>query len=205
VPITDKTIFVVDDDETILNVLARLIGSQGYAVRTFGTPRACLAALTEDIPGCIVSDLQMPEMDGGQLVKELRRLGYAVPVVIVTAAVPPSIQIDQARRAGAFRILAKPPSRAELFQAISGALARSVADAHEKELSADRIGRHLLEYRQLLDHEEARLSALANMLEGSKRAALDARVRSLEEERTRLDETLREYLHAEQTPKNAPV
>jgi CheY-like chemotaxis protein len=189
-----KSIFVVDDDAMMLNLLRRILETAGYGVRAFSAPDECLAAVPVGDPDCIVSDLQMPGMDGAQLIRELRRLGHPVPVIIATAAVSPSIQISEARRAGAYRILAKPSSRSEVLDAIAGATAAPQG--------ADRIGRHLLEYRQLLDHEEARLQVLANAAEGLERAELEIRLRALVDERKRLDETLVEYLGRVDVPGN---
>lgn len=118
-----KTVFVVDDDEMIRQLGARIFQSRGHVIRTFASGRECLAAVSAQVPDCIVSDLQMPEMDGAQLIEELRARGLAVPVIIVTAAIGPSIQLDQARRAGAYRILSKPHSRREVLDAVDEALA----------------------------------------------------------------------------------
>jgi CheY-like chemotaxis protein len=119
----NKTIFVVDDDELVLNLLTKILEPEGYAVRTFACARECASAVSAQGPDCIVSDLQMPGMDGIQLIHALRASGCEVPVIIVTAAIGSSIQLDQARRAGAYRILPKPVSRPELLELIAGALA----------------------------------------------------------------------------------
>lgn len=118
-----KTVFVVDDDEMILQLSTRIFQSPGYTLHAFRSARECLAAMSAQVPDCIVSDLQMPEMDGAQLIQELRARGLAVPVIIVTATIGPSIQLDQARRAGAYRILSKPHSLKEVLDTIAEVLA----------------------------------------------------------------------------------
>lgn len=100
-----------------------MLESHGYCVRAFSGALECLSAASGQLPDCIVSDLQMPEVDGAQLIRELRRLGCEVPVIVVTAALEGSIQLDQARRAGAYRIFPKPVSRPELLGALAEVLA----------------------------------------------------------------------------------
>lgn len=121
-PQDPKSIFVVDDDEMLTRLGAQIFRSHGYAVRTFSSVADCLAAVAARAPDCIVSDLQMPGLDGAQLIEALRARALAVPVIIVTAASGPSLQLDRARRAGAYRILAKPYSRPELLDVVAQVL-----------------------------------------------------------------------------------
>jgi len=118
-----KIVFVVDDDDLILRASTRILQARGYAARAFSSARECLSAVSVQVPDCIVSDLQMPGMDGAQLIEQLRALGVAVPVILATAAIGPSVQLDRARRAGAYRILRKPHSIPELLDALAGLFA----------------------------------------------------------------------------------
>jgi CheY-like chemotaxis protein len=114
-----KTAFIVDDDEVILRVGALLLKSWGLTVRFFQSAQECLAAAAAHHPDCIVSDLQMPGMDGADLIRALRSEGAAVPVIIVTSADECSPMVKKAEQAGAYRVVPKAHYQAGLLQAIS--------------------------------------------------------------------------------------
>ena len=79
-------IFVVDDDRDVGEVSASLLSAFGWKTRTFRDARDCLAAALDQPPACILSDLQMPRMDGNALMEALRATGVNVPVVVMTGA-----------------------------------------------------------------------------------------------------------------------
>lgn len=116
------TIFLVDDDERVLQALARLLGAAGYAVRTHQSPQAFLAEHDPAVPGCAVLDLSMPEIDGLAIQAALATGPVVRPVIFLTGAgdIPTSVR---AMKAGAVDFLTKPVERDALFAAIERALA----------------------------------------------------------------------------------
>ena len=78
-----RTVLVVDDDPAILAVLEEALGEEGYRVRTAADGMATLGEMHRDVPDLVITDVRMPQMDGGQLVKRLRE--WNVPVIMLTA------------------------------------------------------------------------------------------------------------------------
>ena len=81
---TDPVVFIVDDDEMVRRGLARLVRSAGLAAETYSSPRELLAQERREAAGCIVLDLNMPDLDGLQAQEALTRAGYILPVVFLT-------------------------------------------------------------------------------------------------------------------------
>lgn len=82
---TGKTVLVVDDEETLRSLAAALIRSRGHATLTASNGREALQALSHGGVDLLVLDIVMPEMSGLETLAEIRKLGYEVPVVLLTA------------------------------------------------------------------------------------------------------------------------
>ena len=78
-------VFIVDDDPSVRDSLAMMLGLEGYRTAAFPDAEAILAACGDDWAGCVVTDLRLPGMSGIELQGELRRRGSALPCVIITA------------------------------------------------------------------------------------------------------------------------
>ena len=76
---------VVDDEPHLRSILARLLSAEGFACRQAGNGREALAELEREPADLVVSDIRMPEMDGIQLLPEVRRRWPDTAVVMVTA------------------------------------------------------------------------------------------------------------------------
>ena len=120
---TPPTVFVVDDDPSVLKALARLVRSAGLAVETFASPREFLDRRRDDRPGCIVLDLRMPELSGLELQALLERQRDALPVIFLSGHgdVPTSVA---AMKGGAIDFLTKPCDERRLLAAIERAIGR---------------------------------------------------------------------------------
>jgi two-component system alkaline phosphatase synthesis response regulator PhoP len=66
-------IMFVDDDEKILHVVRRMLESKGHEVMTTENGKECLEILKSDKPDLILMDVMMPEMDGWEVVREIRK------------------------------------------------------------------------------------------------------------------------------------
>jgi FixJ family two-component response regulator len=114
-------VFLVDDDPRVREALCSLISSVGLRVAAFGTAAEFLAFEKPDTPSCLVLDLQLPDVSGLELQRELAA-GEAPPIVFITGHgdIPSSVR---AMKAGAIEFLSKPFGEEELLQAINAALA----------------------------------------------------------------------------------
>jgi FixJ family two-component response regulator len=112
---------IVDDDEAILTGLSSLLRSAGYQARLYNSAEAFLAETRKDPPDCVLTDVQMPKMNGLELQVELKRLHPNMPVIFMTAFPEPAIR-EQAMRVGAREFLHKPFEAETMLQALSDAI-----------------------------------------------------------------------------------
>jgi len=120
---SEFTVFIVDDDETVLRALSRLLGACGYDVKAFSSSEAFLAESDPAIPGCAILDVLMPGLDGLRLQAALNDSGIERPVIFISGYgdVPTSVQ---AMKAGAVDFLTKPIDDDVLLAAIAVAAER---------------------------------------------------------------------------------
>jgi FixJ family two-component response regulator len=114
-------VFVVDDDSRVRDALLSLLTSVGLDVAVFGSASAFLEAEKPDAPACLVLDLELPDINGLELQKELADRDTP-PIVFITGHgdVPSSVK---AMKAGAVDFLGKPFGDEELLRAIDSAIA----------------------------------------------------------------------------------
>jgi len=118
----NAVVHLVDDDEEVRRALAFLLGTAGFAVRVFDSAVSLLEKLDPSQPGCIVSDVRMPGMDGIQLLNVLRKKNVPMPVIIMTGHADVALAVG-AMKAGAADFLEKPFADDALLEAIRSALA----------------------------------------------------------------------------------
>lgn len=124
-PPMSKRILVIDDDSWMLGMITAVLEDRGFTVSTASDGREGLAKATKEHPELVITDVVMPNMDGWQLVRELRamRMFAFVPVILLT-------QLDSRRdrlqgfRLGADDYLAKPFRLEELVARVERALER---------------------------------------------------------------------------------
>lgn len=111
-------IFVVDDSQILLRQFENLVTSWGYTVRTFDEPIAALQMLSSSNPGVIFLDINMPEISGFDLIKQIRRQPSlsTVPLVMLTAE--KTLSNNWRSRLSGCRFLSKPltPDEIPTFQ-----------------------------------------------------------------------------------------
>ena len=116
-------ILVVDDDAPILRMLARTLTAEGYSVETAADGGAALAAVERAVPDVVVLDVGMPGLDGLAVCRRLRRLGLALPVLLLTARDAVSDRVA-GLDAGADDYLVKPFAPEELLARVRALLRR---------------------------------------------------------------------------------
>jgi DNA-binding response OmpR family regulator len=81
---TKPLVYIVDDDPDILLLLKHIIGTNQCDILTFTSPQQLLDAVEYQIPHLVITDLNMPEMDGISLVAELRRRSQTLPIIMLS-------------------------------------------------------------------------------------------------------------------------
>jgi DNA-binding NtrC family response regulator len=117
------TVLIVDDEKNIRATLARGLRLSGYRTEEAGNGVEALRVLDEGGVDLVVLDVQMPEMDGLELLSAMRERRSSVPAIVLTAH--GSIErAVQAVRLGAYDFIEKPPSIERILLAAGNALDR---------------------------------------------------------------------------------
>ena len=118
---SNAVVHLIDDDEGVRQAVAFLLSSAGLAVRVHESAVAFLEVLPTMQPGCIVSDVRMPGMDGLELQRRLKSLGAKLPMIIMTGHADVSLAVE-AMKAGAVDFIEKPFDDELILSAIRAAL-----------------------------------------------------------------------------------
>jgi FixJ family two-component response regulator len=124
------TVYVVDDDASVLKSLGRVLRLAGFKVECFSSGQAFLDGKLADGPSCVVLDVSMPGLGGLELQQALAAGQRPVSIVFISGAsdIPMSVR---AMKAGAVDFLTKPYTSADLLDAVRRAVARSEAELAE--------------------------------------------------------------------------
>lgn len=136
-----STVFVVDDDPSVLKSFSRLFRSVGGQAETYGSPEEFLRHYDPAVPGCLVLDVAMPQVDGLELQRRLAAAGCPLPIVFITGHGDVRTSV-RAMRAGALNFLVKPVDDEDLLNA--------VREAVETDRAARRAQRDLTLIRERL-------------------------------------------------------
>jgi len=147
-----RIVHVVDDDAAVRRALMRLLRSEGLVAVAYETALAVLNAAPSLSSGCILLDLQMPGMDGLELLARLGELGIELPVIVVTGHgdVPTAVR---AMKAGAVDFIEKPIDETQLFAAIDAALSEKKFAVRDRVVAGatERMARLSPRERQVLE------------------------------------------------------
>ncbi len=127
---TEPVVHVVDDDAAVRDSLAFTLDTADLRSRTYESAIALLEALPGIEPGCIVTDVRMPEMSGLDLVRRLKELGTPHPVIVITGHADVPLAIE-AMKAGVVDFLEKPFDDEALIAAVKRALEQNAATEQE--------------------------------------------------------------------------
>jgi FixJ family two-component response regulator len=123
---SEATVFVVDDDASVRRGLERLLRAAGHRVECFASARDFLLRGQQELRGCLLLDVRMPEMTGLDLRDFLAELGRDIPIVFITGHGDIAMAV-QAMKAGAVDFLTKPFDEGVLLEAVAQGLARDRA------------------------------------------------------------------------------
>ena len=112
------TIFLVDDSATILMSLKATLEIAGFKVETAGDGEQALAKIKGGLkPDLIVTDINMPKMDGIELIRQVRKLLRFTPILTLTTE-SQQAKRDEAKKLGASGWMVKPVSGTDLLKVI---------------------------------------------------------------------------------------
>lgn len=115
------TVLIVDDDETLVRTLSRLVKLRGFEPKTATSGTQALELFRSERFDVVVSDISMPDMNGIELLRLLRDEDLVVPVVLMTGEPAVSTAVD-AVEYGAFRYLTKPVANDDLIGTLEQAV-----------------------------------------------------------------------------------
>jgi FixJ family two-component response regulator len=122
---TKPTIYIVDDDKSVLKAMKRLIRSMDMDVKTFASGQEFLDSGFKDQNACLIADIKMPAMGGMELQKKVVAKGSKMPVIFITAFDSKNLR-SQAKEAGAAGYFQKPVDGQALLDLIQWALSNQV-------------------------------------------------------------------------------
>lgn len=134
--VRSPTVFIVDDDLGVRQMIARMVRSVGLTPRTCASVSEFLEQLDPRQPGCVVLDVRMPGESGLDLQDHLTRMNVDLPLVFITGHgdIPMSVR---AMKGGAVDFLEKPFNDQALLDAIHAALARDAQQRLAESARAD--------------------------------------------------------------------
>ena len=126
-------LYIVDDDRDTLRSVEALLSQHGYIPICFDSAEGFLQQAELDQPGCLVTDVQMPTMDGIELQKKLQEVDSLLSVVVVTGVADVPMAVKMMRR-GAINLLEKPYDHIDLLDAVDKGVTASRKRVEERRL-----------------------------------------------------------------------
>jgi two-component system response regulator FixJ len=119
-------VYIIDDDDAVRDSLSVQLESTGYDVASFPSAVGFLEIANSLQPGCVISDVQMPDMDGMELQQRLTDMKLDFPVVIVTGHADVALAV-RAMKAGAVDFIEKPFDEDAILNSVQHAQTRFAA------------------------------------------------------------------------------
>ncbi|WP_293675799.1 response regulator FixJ [uncultured Phenylobacterium sp.] len=152
-------VYVIDDDEAIRKSLTFLLRTAGMLVRTYESGQEFLREAGQLPPGCVITDVRMPDMDGLELVRRVKDSGFPMSPIVITGHGDIALAVE-AMKIGATDFLEKPFRDDLLLEAVARALqaAATAPDAAPQDEPGD--PRYLEVFVTLSPREREVLSAV---------------------------------------------
>lgn len=117
-----KSILVTDDDPGILEMLVDFLGGHGYEVLCADSGDAALRQIKEHPVDMVISDVNMPQMDGLKLCRRVREKDPNIPIIIMSGSAPTEQYRDLYETIGASDCITKPFPLPDLLQKVQALL-----------------------------------------------------------------------------------
>ncbi|NRG19123.1 response regulator transcription factor [Rhizobiales bacterium] len=148
------TVYLIDDDESILTALSRLLAGYGYRCKRYSSAEEFLNAHDPDAPGCAVLDLELPGLDGFALHERLLEMRPGRPAIFLTGRGTIAGGIS-AMKSGAVDFLTKPVEADQFVIAVEAACRRDIDARREyarKKSVDDLLASLTAREREVLSH-----------------------------------------------------
>jgi two-component system response regulator FixJ len=181
-----ETVYVVDDDGALREVIAGMLQRAGLAAQSFESADAFLAQYVPGSPGCLITDLRMPGIDGLSLVRRLKDASATLPVIVVTGSGDMHAAVE-AMHLSAVDVLPKPFDAERLCARVRQSL--ELDSSRREELRRRNAARALL--NRLTPREREILQLIVDGLD-NRQIALRTQTseRAVEAHRARIAKTL---------------
>jgi len=132
-------VHIIDDDESVCDSLTVLLRGEKFDTRTYRSASDFLASADSRTPGCVVTDVRMPGMDGLELMTAMKQRGLTLPVIVITGHGNVALAV-KAMKGGALDFIEKPYSASALIEAVRHGC-RSVSEAGKEFEHVDLLAR----------------------------------------------------------------
>ena len=132
--IAQPVLLLVDDEENILNALRRLFRPLGYKIFTAGSGAEALALLVHEPVDLVISDMRMPQMDGAQLLEQVRTKWPDTLRILLTGYADVSSTIAAINKGEIYRYIAKPWEDNDIILVVRHALERKGLEQEKRRL-----------------------------------------------------------------------
>lgn len=129
-------VYVIDDDEAVRKSLTFMLRSAGMLVRTYEGAEEFLRDAELLAPGCVITDMRMPEMDGLELMRRLRSAKLPLPTIMMSGHGDVAMAVE-AMKLGAVDFIEKPFREEDLFKSIAQAQAADMTPRIEPGAAPD--------------------------------------------------------------------
>ncbi len=136
-----ERILIVDDEDGMRRLLSRVLTREGYDASAVGSGAEALRLVASERFDLVVTDIKMPEMDGLQLLAELKEYEPSLPIIVITAYGTIENAV-QALRSGAYDYIAKPFENDEIKLTVAKAFERERLLAENRYLHEELEGRY---------------------------------------------------------------
>ncbi len=120
---SSEKVLIVDDEAGMQRLLARILDRQGYETLTVGSAKEAMQLINSDSFDLVLTDIQMPGMNGLELLREIKAFDPSLPIIVVTAYGTVESAVE-ALRAGAYDYITKPFETDEIKLTVAKAFER---------------------------------------------------------------------------------
>jgi two-component system, LuxR family, response regulator FixJ len=118
---SDLVVHIIEDDDAVRDAVGVLLRTRGLRVKGYASAEAFLSEVTSEDRGCVVTDVQMPEMSGLELLRRVGEARLALPVIVMTGRAERNMAAEAVRQ-GAAAFLDKPFGPDEMVAAVRRAM-----------------------------------------------------------------------------------